>query len=336
MVLTIAWGFHRVAAIKTEQRLRNSRDIERITLDGIRAWYPEAASIGPTANDAGLHPVLNQAEKTIGYLGFTLPQAQQVVGYRGPTQSLIALDPSGHTVLGIQCLDSQDTPEHVKSVLEDPRFFKQFVGWKWGESPKKIDAVSGATLTSLAVAESVVVRLGGEKPGLRFPNALTLADAQKFWPETERIELKKTDHADVFAASNQPLGSLLRSGQLVDAIEGYQGPSEVLIAFDTNKQTISIKLRESYDNQPYVRYVQTEAGFWKRYKQKSLDELALMDPEREGIEGVSGATMTSKAVAATIPEAIRRELSRRNESSPSQPIPRRKVPDSRTMNWVRF
>ncbi len=172
--------------------------------------------------------------------------------------------------------------------------------------------------------------------GLRFPNALTLADAQKFWPETERIELKKTDHADVFAASNQPLGSLLRSGQLVDAIEGYQGPSEVLIAFDTNKQTISIKLRESYDNQPYVRYVQTEAGFWKRYKQKSLDELALMDPEREGIEGVSGATMTSKAVAATIPEAIRRELSRRNESSPSQPIPRRKVPDSRTMNWVRF
>ncbi len=84
MVLTIAWGFHRVAAIKTEQRLRNSRDIERITLDGIRAWYPEAASIGPTANDAGLHPVLNQAEKTIGYLGlrFLKPNKLSVIAGR--------------------------------------------------------------------------------------------------------------------------------------------------------------------------------------------------------------------------------------------------------------
>ena len=53
----------------------------------------------------------------------------------------------------------------------------------------------------------------------------------------------------------------------------------------------------SFDNEPYVGYVRGDAGFEKILKKYSIQQWSTLDLKKEQIEGVSGATMTSMAVA---------------------------------------
>lgn len=310
MVFVIAWTLHNIAQRENLLRSATYSASAPLPVDLVVDWFPGAATVATAGNDHGLQEVRDDDAKLLGYVGLTLPTAAHVIGYRGPSQSLIAFDADGQHVLGVKCLESQDTPEHFASVLKDSNFFKQFRGWSWNQASGKMDAVSGATLTSLAIAESVVVRLGGEKPSLRFPDVLTLEEAQAFWPEATAITAISTDRIRVIGPEREQLGSILRTGVLVDTIEGYQGPTEVMLAFDLEERCKGIRLRKSYDNQPYVGYVKTEASFWKRFRGRSAAELARIDPKQDGIEGVSGATMTSLAVAETIPETLRRDRDR--------------------------
>jgi hypothetical protein len=93
---------------------------------------------------------------------------------------------------------------------------------------------------------------------------------------------------------------------LIDSLDGYQGPTELLLWFDLDDVLRNVRLRSSYDNQPYVGYVQQEYSFWPIFKQRDLASLASIDLEQEKIEGVSGATMTSLAVAQTLQAAAAR------------------------------
>src|SRR5690606_39168632 len=104
-------------------------------------------------------------------------------------------------------------------------------------------------------------------------------------------------------AQGNRLGTVLRTGPLSDSLIGYQGPSEVILRVDDRDMVVDLMLGESFDNQPYVRYVKQEASFWKKFKQRSLQSLAQLDFDEELIDGVSGATMTSIAVAETIRDA---------------------------------
>jgi hypothetical protein len=79
----------------------------------------------------------------------------------------------------------------------------------------------------------------------------------------------------------------------------------MLMKLSLDGRVESMKLRRSFDNEPYVDYVRTEAGFWSIFEGKTLSELATFVPEDAGVEGVSGATMTSLAVADTIVAAAK-------------------------------
>ena len=54
---------------------------------------------------------------------------------------------------------------------------------------------------------------------------------------------------------------------------------------------------KSYDNEPYVTYVRDDAYFRSLFNGLELGELSELDLFEHGVEGVSGATMTSMAVA---------------------------------------
>lgn len=262
---------------------------------------PEAAALEPAMGQQ--HAILNDAGQTLAWATSTLPDARNVVGYRGPSNVLLILDQHS-AVLTAQLISSEDTPEHVDAVLRSPDFFLQFVNWKPGATPAidDIDAVSGATLTSLAIAESIAVRLGSDKPSLKFPEELNhqdlqlVLDPQPGW----KLLVKNAVEADVTDAAGQAVGRLLRTGPLVDSIAGYQGPTELLIALDVSGAVLNIAVRGTFDNQPYAGYLNQEPWFWKAFQQKTLEELRTLDPEAEMIEGVSGATMTSLAVADTV------------------------------------
>ncbi|WP_372896658.1 FMN-binding protein [Stieleria sp.] len=279
-------------------------------IERIQPFLPTASVVEGTKDANGFWMVKDAEGVTLARVARTLPEAADVIGYRGPTEAMILLD-RDYQLIGVDLIDSADTEEHVTAVENDDAFFEQFRNWTWtGPEPgTNVDAVSGATLTSLALAKGVLRRIGGDLPSLVFPDAVTLEELQGWFPDASA---RRVDGDRVIALdrAGQELGTLIRTGPLSDSIIGYQGPTELLIqvepagaAEDSEPPPMTvadIKIRSSFDNEPYVRYCKTEYGFWALFEGRTLAGLADMDLEAERVEGVSGATMTSMAIAETL------------------------------------
>ena len=256
--------------------------------------------LGEPNTETGLMPVLNENDEVVKYLGTTSPAADHIIGFSGPTNVLVAFD-LDMKATGIEVIWSRDTKEHLEQVLESENFWQQFLGLSWSDLAAKrdVDAVSGATLTSLAIGESLIHRFGGEVPSLRFPDAITIEQVQEIYPEATEIKSSPLDHRawDVFDKNQQPIGFLLESSPTADDIVGYQGPTRTLIALRADGTAQRIHVVESYDNQPYVSYLNEDWSWPELFNDLSLQQMADYDLEANGIEGVSGATFTSMAVA---------------------------------------
>jgi NosR/NirI family transcriptional regulator, nitrous oxide reductase regulator len=281
------------------------RDAAEVSAQQLQSFFPAAASISGWDVDRGERHVYDADGKELGYFVQTSPDSDKIVGYSGPTNVLIAFSPDDR-VLGMQVLSSRDTREHVADVLKDKRFLQAFNGLSWEEAGRKtnVDAVSGATLTSLAIIESVTNRLGGEKPSLKFPEPITLDEVRPFFPGAAKLQPRDDRPAllAVLDEQGKSLGSVFRTSPAADAVMGYQGPTDTLVALGPDDKSIGVALRKSYDNQPYVGYAGGDPSYLALFEGLTLDELSRLDPKAEEIEGVSGATMTSMAMAYGIPK----------------------------------
>ena len=288
-------------AVRNLSEVAVAPNLETIELPAELAGENLSIDAQPDAN--GMWRLVDDKETTVGLIARTLPLAKDVIGYRGPTESLILFDPE-LTLTSVTLLESADTEEHVAAVKADQNFFRQFETWMWG-GPRRntqIDAVSGATLTSLALAEGVLKRIGGERPSLIFSQPITLNEILDWFPEATEIDDLS---GEVRNSDGQIIGTVLRTGPLSDDLSGYQGPTELLLKFLPDGKVDTIRIRTSFDNEPYVDYVRTEAGFWATFENKTIAELSEFDPQASGVEGVSGATMTSLTVADTIVAATK-------------------------------
>ena len=288
-------------AVRNLSEVAVAPNLETIELPAELAGENLSIDSQPDAN--GMWRLVDDKETTVGLIARTLPLAKDVIGYRGPTESLILFDPELN-LTSVMLLESADTEEHVAAVKADQNFFRQFETWMWG-GPRRntqIDAVSGATLTSLALAEGVLKRIGGERPSLIFSQPITLNEILDWFPEASEIDDLS---GEVRNSDGQIIGTVLRTGPLSDDLSGYQGPTELLLKFLPDGKVDTIRIRTSFDNEPYVDYVRTEAGFWATFENKTIVELSEFDPQASGVEGVSGATMTSLTVADTIVAATK-------------------------------
>ncbi|MEM9589162.1 MAG: FMN-binding protein, partial [Planctomycetota bacterium] len=278
------------------------KDLSPPTVVSVKRLLTNAFSIDSKPSSTGLWRVTDKLGRSLGWVARTLPHAAGVVGYRGPTEAILVLDDQ-KTVQGVAILNSRDTEEHVRAVENSGEYFRQFIGWTF--EPKRtpeIDGVSGATLTSLALAQGVLRRLGDAPGSLLFPDPITLSDARELYPSA--VQVDGDPCAVVRDNDGRTLGRLCRTGGAADAIIGYQGPTELLVAMDDQDRVTGLRIRHSFDNEPYVGYVRQEKySFWPIFKSMTLTDLAGMDLEAEGVEGVSGATMTSMAVAQSLVQA---------------------------------
>lgn len=349
-------GLHRYAKLAN----RPSQDVSALFDSLVIAdLIPGARSLESIADEPSLRQAIDADGKPLAIIATTSPTSDHIIGYSGPTSLLLVLNQE-REVQDTKVLRSFDTPEHLRQVVESEPFWSQFRGLRLGKSDfKKIDGVSGATLTSLAIAESIVVRLATQdssrqgKPtassprlSLKFPEPLT-TDEVKQWvaplaseeqdPTEPRIEVAdapdaqgrfevttsppaNSNTADQ-TASEPPVKSwVMRTGPLTDSLSGYQGPTELLFRIDQDDRLIDARLRVSFDNQPYVRYTQQERSFWKRFKGRKLEELAALDLDAEMIDGVSGATMTSIAVAETVRAAASAILTQRTSAKANEKL----------------
>ena len=277
-------------------------------------------SLDPQQDANGMWRLVDENQETVGLVARTLPIANDVIGYRGPTESLLLFNPDLN-LTSVTLLQSADTEEHVTAVKAEQTFFKQFESWVWGgpAAGTQIDAVSGATLTSLALAEGVLKRIGGERPSLLFNQPITIQEIQDWFPEAVELNNKSGEARN---SRGELVGSVIRTGPLSDDLSGYQGPTEMLLKVSPSGIVEAIRIRTSFDNEPYVDYVRTEAGFWAIFEGKTVAELSAFDPQAAGVEGVSGATMTSLIVADTVVAATR-ELQKTRTSA-----------KTKTTSWV--
>lgn len=303
LLFLLALGIRYAASIDEAE---TSRSGQSLTLAEVQFVVPQATTIGPLTS-AGLQEVQDEDGNTVALALQTLPASAKIIGYRGPSNVLLVLNEE-LTVERCELLSSADTPEHVAAVREDAGFFNQFEGWTLGEveSFSSVEATTGATLTALAIAESVAVRLGADKPSLRFSEELQNADLELAFDEPEQLQLRpvRPGLADVYSADQQQIvARLLRTGVWSDSIAGYQGPSELLVVLDTDNIVQRIRLRNTFDNQPYAGYLNEDDYFWKTFLDTEFSQLRQLNLEEAQVEGISGATMTSLAAAETLIEA---------------------------------
>jgi NosR/NirI family transcriptional regulator, nitrous oxide reductase regulator len=312
VVAAIAWLVH--AEHVRSVGGQSAADLAGLPVSRLQKHLPEAAAIGGPANTvAGGRDILNAVGDRVGTMLRTSPAGDAAIGFSGPTDLLIVCD-RDLRVAGMEVLASRDTRDHVHAVERDAAFWQSFRGQSLEElAGLKLDkahAVAGATLTSLAIQEALVRRLGGSAAASRFADVPRLADLQLIFPAAARIEPDPGDAAviRVLAADAIPLGWALRTSPAADRVIGYQGPTDAVVGFDPTGKVCGVAVLASYDNEPYVGYVRDDAAFRGVYRGMSLEEIAGIDPRSTGIEGVSGATMTSQAVAEGIVRAARQHI----------------------------
>ncbi len=285
------------ARIKARQQ---NRLLAPVDIDAVRKFFPEARSVDDKGHGQGRREVLDSSGTELGYVVQTSPDSDHLIGFSGPTNTLIAFGPDDR-IVGIDVLSSGDTREHVAQVLRDDTFLNSFNGLTWDEAAARteVDAVSGATLTSLAIQESIIHRLSGGRQSLRFPEPLVVEDARAVFESAHSVEQDK-ELLSLWHVKNErghAIGSILRTTPAADNIIGYQGPTETRICFDFTGRIVGISVGKSYDNEPYVTYVREDEYFLTLFNDLKLEDLASLDLQEAEVEGVSGATMTSMAIA---------------------------------------
>jgi Na+-translocating ferredoxin:NAD+ oxidoreductase RnfG subunit len=309
VLVAIAWLIH------DQHRWFMAQSEASLDVFRVRDFFPTATSLGPRDPDSGVQRVIDAGGATLGLVTQTAPESDTILGYSGPTNTLIACDAQGK-VIGLRVLRSGDTSEHLAEVIKHRAFFNTFKGLKLGATTArpKVDAVSGATLTSTAIAQGVLQRLGQEGASLRFPEPVTLEEVKALVPAAAAVarhsEVESSGLAaphrnvetsgvlDVLDAQGKRIAQATRTSPSSDATIGYKGPSDLLVILDADGlKVVAIRLRKSYDTKDYVGYVTGDRYFMNLFNGMSVEELGKLDFAKAKVEGVSGATETSWAVA---------------------------------------
>ncbi len=131
-----------------------------LEIDRVRRLVPDCGFVSPTKSGS---PALWECENIGGVIAQvfrTSPVADTVRGYQGPTDTLIALD-RDMRVIGIIPDQSYDNEPYVDYVRDDEYFRTLFNGLTMDElaimdlEQGKVEGVSGATMTSMGVAEGM-------------------------------------------------------------------------------------------------------------------------------------------------------------------------------------
>lgn len=139
------------------------------------------------------------------------------------------------------------------------------------------------------------LKIDGDKP-------ITVDETRTFFPTAKKLVTDESQRLGLFVEddSGNRLGYVLRTSPIADHIKGYQGPTDTLVALDAAGKVKGIRIRSSWDTKVHVHDVAIDEYFMALWTDKTWDEVAGMDPRTSGVEGVSGASLTSLCIANSI------------------------------------
>lgn len=247
----------------------------------------------------------------IGWVAQTSPEAKAVTGYAGPSNLLVVFD-AKRRVLGTVLLESSDTTGHVAKIAGREAFFSQWNGQSQASlgAPGKPVIVSGASLTSEAMARGVAARFGARAMDQWFPRETSIGDAKAIFPAAALLEGER-----VLDAQGKLLGTLLRSSSMGVAVRGFQGPPDILVGLDpSGRSIVNVVLAGSRDNEPYISDVRDGLGFDAPFTGMAVEEA--MRSESGSTIMVSGASRTAESVEETVKEMLRRHAEPAKANAP--------------------
>lgn len=156
-----------------------------ISVQQARLAFPAAARVvPPTRHEADWIWVLGADGQHLGSMVVSSPHTDHVAGYAGPTPLIVAVDTAGY-IKQVVLLENTETPSYMNRVMR-AGFVDQWDGTHWknmGAMGDPVESVSGATMTSDAIAETVRYRLAlidpaaTVKPPVHWSQRLSKADA---------------------------------------------------------------------------------------------------------------------------------------------------------------
>ena len=282
---------------------------ERVDLDAYlsegKKVFAQATRLGEPEDE--WHPLLSAEEELLGWVTSTNPQARKVQGYAGPSELLVIAD-AQRRVVKVSLWQTADTAGHVEMVRRDQTFWSQWNGRAEAslgayETPQ---LVSGASLTSEAMARGLAARFGAQGVEDFFGRELELADVMPWFAEAKAIVPMKKIGCYEVRDGEKLLGIVLRSSRMGVTQRGFNGSSDVLVGLDADQQKVlGVAVLGSRDNEPYLTDVRDELRFANGFAGKSIDEVIGTSEHTEMLL-VSGASMTARAVFGTVQEMLRR------------------------------
>lgn len=138
-------------------------------------------------------------------------------------------------------------------------------------------------------------RIAGDAP-------VTVAEAQSFFTNAAALRPDHSPRAGwhVLDADGAEVGYLLRTMPHVAHIIGYSGVTDTFVALGADGKVIGMRIRSTEDTRTHAQDVMQDWTFKKTWNGLTWEQVAALDLEAMGMEGVSGATMTSLAVAQGI------------------------------------
>lgn len=280
-----------IVAHKHQARSENTLNISPAK---ITQWFPNAKTIDPPTGDLNASPVLDAEDTILGYILQTHPSSQEIIGYTGPTNTLVALSPQ-QKILGFRILTTADTSTHIAKI--DNQFWNQYTNRTPATLPPNPTTTSGATLTTEAITKAIQARLTNTTAKPWFQQKINLTQAKTHFPTATQITPSGKTH-QVLNASNNLLGHLILSTDCPDQARGFQGPSALLIALSPDQKILlNITLLASRDNQPYTTDVQQELTYTDQFTNIPVTEI-LTTPDDTFF--LSGASYTTTAVVAQL------------------------------------
>jgi Na+-translocating ferredoxin:NAD+ oxidoreductase RnfG subunit len=276
-------------------------DRERILAES-RGPMPAVVSLGEAVD--GVFPLLDRNGENLGWATTTYPQAEKIEGYSGPSELLVIFD-TARRVKAVSLLHSADTAGHVAKIQEDRGFWNQWNGRPeagLGAAPAP-RIVTGASLTSEAMARGIAARFGAAGMEQWFPAELTTDPLKRWFPAITRIEPLPVSGTYQIWGNDGKLGTVLRSSRMGVSARGFNGTSDVIVCLDPAGSTIlGASLLGSRDNPPYTGDVADELKFADAFAGPTTAGLA----ESDSPLVVSGASVTADAVTTSVREMLRR------------------------------
>ncbi|MEO6244704.1 MAG: FMN-binding protein [Opitutaceae bacterium] len=158
VVVVIAW------LIRDSAVWQRTQGDAPLQVEAVAGLLPGAVALRPdSAARDGLF-VLDAAGRELGYAVRTQPRARDILGYAGISDTLVVLD-ANWKIVGVKIQSSEDTDSYVRDIATDRKFLKKWNGLTWDAAAALdlkaagIEGVSGATMTSMAIAQGVKTRL---------------------------------------------------------------------------------------------------------------------------------------------------------------------------------